>query len=81
MRIFILMLIFCVYAFASASKSMDNMNANINELNQLYTLQNKRHNESLALDKDKALSLASLIFLLTKHNELLMNYFKIKGQK
>lgn len=81
MRIFILMIIFCVYAFASASKSIDNMNANINELNQLYILQNKRHNESLALDKDKALSLASLIFLLTKHNELLMNYFKIKGQK
>lgn len=81
MRVFMIMVVFCVYAFANASHSINNMNTNINELNKLYSLQNERLNESLALDKDKALSLASLIFLLTKHNELLMNYLKIKGQE
>ena len=80
MRIIITLIAFLSLAFASADKAIDNMNTNINELDKLYSEQNIKNNEILALDKDKALSLASLIFLLAKHNELLMNTLKIKGQ-
>lgn len=57
------------------------MDTHIKDLNELYLKQNIKNNETLALDKDKALSFASLIFLLVKHNELLFNTLKIKGQK
>ncbi|EJE0943507.1 hypothetical protein M4P98_001907 [Campylobacter upsaliensis] len=57
------------------------MDTHIKDLNELYSKQNIKNNEALALDKDKALSFASLIFLLAKHNELLINTLKIKGQK
>ncbi|ELU1350299.1 hypothetical protein CHLV4142_09175 [Campylobacter helveticus] len=80
MRIIITLIAFLSLAFASADKAIDNMNTNINELDKLYSEQNIKNNAILALDKDKALSFTSLIFLLTKHNELIMNILKIKGQ-
>ncbi|WP_270975521.1 hypothetical protein [Campylobacter helveticus] len=79
MRIIITLIAFLSLAFASADKAIDNMNTNINELDKLYSEQNIKNNAILALDKDKALSFTSLIFLLTKHNELIMNILKIKG--
>ena len=69
---------FCLICFAN---SIGNMDTHIKDLNELYLKQNIKNNETLALDKDKALSFASLIFLLVKHNELLFNTLKIKGQK
>ncbi|EKO7625098.1 hypothetical protein ACIMKO_001485 [Campylobacter upsaliensis] len=69
---------FCLICFAN---SISNMDTHIKDLNELYLKQNIKNNETLALDKDKSLSFASLIFLLAKHNELLFNTLKIKGQK
>lgn len=69
---------FCLICFAN---SLGNMDTHIKDLNELYSKQNIKNNEALALDKDKALSFTSLIFLLAKHNELLFNTLKIKGQK
>ncbi|MCR2108514.1 hypothetical protein CUPS4066_07330 [Campylobacter upsaliensis] len=78
MKILIFIMSFCLICFAN---SIGNMDTHIKDLNELYLKQNIKNNETLALDKDKALSFASLIFLLAKHNELLFNTLKIKGQK
>ncbi|MCR2112185.1 hypothetical protein [Campylobacter upsaliensis] len=78
MKILVFIMSFCLICFAN---SIGNMDTHIKDLNELYLKQNIKNNETLALDKDKALSFASLIFLLVKHNELLFNTLKIKGQK
>ncbi|EAL4840168.1 hypothetical protein DPG08_07915 [Campylobacter jejuni] len=78
MKILVFIMSFCLICFAN---SIGNMDTHIKDLNELYLKQNIKNNETLALDKDKSLSFASLIFLLTKHNELLINTLKIKGQK
>ncbi|SUX30919.1 Uncharacterised protein [Campylobacter upsaliensis] len=77
-KILVFIMSFCLICFAN---SLGNMDTHIKDLNELYSKQNIKNNEALALDKDKALSFASLIFLLAKHNELLFNTLKIKGQK
>ena len=74
MKILVFIMSFCLICFAN---SIGNMDTHIKDLNELYLKQNIKNNETLALDKDKALSFASLIFLLVKHNELLFNTLKI----
>lgn len=79
MRILFLFFIFYASVFADVSDSLKDMNTHIKNLDELYSFENERLNEIIALNKTKDLDLAQLIFLLSKNNELYHQGLKIKG--
>ncbi|HEH5091034.1 TPA: hypothetical protein SG772_001642 [Campylobacter coli] len=67
--------------FADATNSINKINQNTIELNQINKKENIEINKYLILNKDILLEIKYKAFLILKNNNLIKNYTHIKSQK
>ncbi|EAI9601830.1 hypothetical protein ABZK66_001774 [Campylobacter coli] len=67
--------------FADATNSINKINQNTIELDQINKKENIEINKYLILNKDILLEIKYKAFLILKKNNLIKNYIHIKSQK
>lgn len=67
--------------FADATNSINKINQNTIELDQINKKENIEINKYLILNKDILLEIKYKAFLILKNNNLIKNYIHIKSQK